>query len=297
MKYFYISLLLCISSYCMADSAYDVYYSNENSKDILSNDEIRVIDDLNKNAKAGMDGMGLNGFASNSNEVLFSFGSGRVNIITAILQLTDIQLQANEVISSVQIGDSTRFNVSYAKSGTQDGDVMHVIIKPLDSNLRTSMVITTNKRTYYINIKSTAKDYMASVRFIYNDEQSRNLNFIQHKQFPHDTYVNKKRDNLNLRRQNLSYDFKIRGDDEIKPIKIYCDDKKTYIVMSKQSLQFGAPALLLTNENGFFKKDSNTTLNYRLVNNTYVVDGIIQNASLIHHINGKELKVLIKKGA
>jgi type IV secretory pathway VirB9-like protein len=48
--------------------------------------------------------------------------------------------------------------------------VQHLIIKPLDVGLETSMVVTTNRRSYHLKLRSHRSQYMPQVAFTYPEE-------------------------------------------------------------------------------------------------------------------------------
>ncbi|EOI4381721.1 TrbG/VirB9 family P-type conjugative transfer protein, partial [Campylobacter jejuni] len=96
----------------------------------------------------------------NNGEVIFLFGESMPSIVTAPLRLTDIALEPGEVIKDVQIGDSIRWAVSLSVSGEEPYLISHIIIKPTDKNLQTTMNIMTNKRVYRLNLISEAKKFM-----------------------------------------------------------------------------------------------------------------------------------------
>ncbi|ELM1299296.1 TrbG/VirB9 family P-type conjugative transfer protein, partial [Campylobacter coli] len=103
----------------------------------------------------------------NNGEVIFLFGESMPSIVTAPLRLTDIALEPGEVIKDVQIGDSIRWAVSLSISGEEPYLISHIIIKPTDKNLQTTMNIMTNKRVYRLNLISEAKKFMPAVSFNY----------------------------------------------------------------------------------------------------------------------------------
>lgn len=63
-----------------------------------------------------------------------------------------------------------RWKISAAKSGEGLDQKVHLIVKPVEPNLNTSLIITTSRRVYHIALRSDATAYMARVGFIYPDE-------------------------------------------------------------------------------------------------------------------------------
>ena len=99
--------------------------------------------------------------------VRFIFGAFQPCIVCAVMQITDIELEPGEVVNSLHIGDTARWLIEPAVTGGPNGDTQHIIVKPVDTGLETSMVATTNRRTYHMRLKSDTKQYMPKVSFVY----------------------------------------------------------------------------------------------------------------------------------
>lgn len=85
------------------------------------------------------------------------------------MQVTDIELEPGEQINNISIGDSARWLVEPAVTGAGVAEVQHIILKPMDVGLETSLIVTTNRRTYHFRLKSHKTQYMPKVSFIYPD--------------------------------------------------------------------------------------------------------------------------------
>lgn len=62
------------------------------------------------------------------------------------------------------------WNISPGISGSGDNRVTHLIIKPADAGLVSSLVIETNRRTYAIKLVSTQHEWMPLVAFNCQDD-------------------------------------------------------------------------------------------------------------------------------
>jgi P-type conjugative transfer protein TrbG len=98
----------------------------------------------------------------------FRYGESFPQIVCAALNVTDIELQPGEVVRDVAPGDSERWLVTPTLSG-ESTKTEHLIVKPKDFGLKTSLVVTTDRRTYHLELVSHEKDFMAYVRFLYKD--------------------------------------------------------------------------------------------------------------------------------
>jgi hypothetical protein len=107
-----------------------------------------------------------------SGSVLFRYDQSYPSIVCAILQVTDIELEPGEVVTQVNVGDTTRWSVESAVSGSGSEQTQHLIVKPRDIGLTTSLVVTTDHRTYHLILVSDEKEFMHSVRFVYDHEKT-----------------------------------------------------------------------------------------------------------------------------
>ena len=72
--------------------------------------------------------------------------------ITVPLRLIDIQLEAGETIQSTLAGDTLNWRLETAQSGPSAAPITHVFIKPITDDVATNLVITTDRRTYNIDL-------------------------------------------------------------------------------------------------------------------------------------------------
>ena len=87
-------------------------------------------------------------------KVIFLFGETQPSVVCSPLQVCDIELQGGEIVRDVLVGDTVRWKVEPATSGATGGQAIHLIVKPSEPGLITSMVVTTSRRTYHIQLKS-----------------------------------------------------------------------------------------------------------------------------------------------
>src|SRR5271165_4275954 len=92
------------------------------------------------------------------------------SIVCAVLQVTDVALEPGEAITSVSTGDNLRWSVEAVVSGEGPAQQPHLIIKPFDRGLMTSVVVTTTRRSYHLTLRSTDQQYMHEVSFTYPGE-------------------------------------------------------------------------------------------------------------------------------
>src|SRR4051794_21177964 len=96
------------------------------------------------------------------------------SIVCAILQVTDVALEPGEtLVTNPFIGDD-RWDVEPTPAADAEGSplIQHVVLKPKEVGLRTSLLLVTNRRSYHLQLVSDEKDYMAHVSFLYHDDPS-----------------------------------------------------------------------------------------------------------------------------
>ena len=113
---------------------------------------------------------GMRPVAGAEGAVVFLFGATEPSIVCAVLHVCDVQLQPGEQVNSINVGDSARWLIEPAVSGAGAGESQHLIIKPMDVGLSTSLVVTTDRRTYHIRLISHRTEFMPRVAFQYPDD-------------------------------------------------------------------------------------------------------------------------------
>ena len=187
-------------------------------------------------------------------------------------QVSDIALQKGEKIVAVSAGDTLRWVVGDTVSGTGNEARAHVLVKPTRDDLKTNLVIITDRRTYHLELRSNPETYMASVSWQYpRDElialQRRNEKAEQAATFVADT---------GLRVDNLRFRYRITGDDPPwRPVRVFDDTKKVYIQFPARLDQGEAPPLFVVGPNG-----QNQLVNYRVKGRYYIVDRMFAAAEL-----------------
>jgi type IV secretion system protein VirB9 len=108
--------------------------------------------------------------------VLYSYGSGLPTVVCAPLRICIIELQAGEkILGEPHIGDSVRWMISPAIYGAGDQATSIVILKPQGPGLDINLLITTDRRAYYLRLISKPEEYVARIAFAYpeNDRSSK----------------------------------------------------------------------------------------------------------------------------
>lgn len=185
-------------------------------------------------------------------------------------RVSDIALQPSEKLVSVSAGDTVRWIIGDTQSGTGESQQVHMLVKPFAPDLKTNLVITTDRRSYHLQLESTARTYMAAVSWIY----------------PQDQLTTLRRQNVeaeaaqpiaaNLSLENIRFRYDISGDDPAwRPLRAFDDGRKTYIEFPRDIAQGEAPPLFIIGNGG-----DSQLVNYRVHGAYYIVDRLFFIAEL-----------------
>jgi P-type conjugative transfer protein TrbG len=218
-------------------------------------------------------------------KVIFLYGEVQPSVVCSPLEVCDIELQAGEVVRDVLVGDTVRWKVEPATSGAVGGQAIHLIVKPAEPGLVTSMVVTTSRRTYHIQLKSTATQYMARVGFEYPEDVGSKLADINAR-LGADTIPG-----AGVPAEQLNFSYSISGSASWRPTRVYSDGAKTYIQFPSSLSGQDAPVLFVVSGG------QNRIVNYRLKGNMMVVDYQIDTAILVSGVGfWNQDKVTIRRG-
>jgi type IV secretion system protein TrbG len=221
--------------------------------------------------------------------MLFPFGESIPTIVCAPLRVCDIQLQKGEtVLGKPHIGDSIRWKVARAVSGSGDQQVTHLIVKPTEEGLDTNLIVPTDRHTYHIRLVSSVDQYVASVAFDYPDDEQQNWNATTNAGAGSDSLLTKgDMPTVAVNRLNFNYRIKVvQGKPAFKPLRAMDDGYHTYIAMNDELPQSEAPALI-----GISPGGEEQMINYRMKGNLYIVDGTVHKLALISGVGRKQQRV------
>jgi len=223
--------------------------------------------------------------------VVYTYGAGLPTVVCAPLRVCIVELQAGEqLVGEPQIGDSVRWNIAPALYGKADGQTTLIVIKPQDSALDTNLLITTDRRAYYLRLISKPVDYIARVSFAYPNDTADKQAWKDHALKAAGTDERERGPSGNL--ENLHFDYEVKGKNSyLKPIQVFDDGSKTYIRMSPDTAARELPVLVAVGPDG-----KPEMVNYRVLDNTYIADRLFDRAELVLGNGKKAQKVEIIRG-
>ena len=201
-------------------------------------------------------------------KTLFNYRDTAIYEVTsAIDHVTDVQLKPGETITTPpSAGDTVRWNIGVMKSGQGAEEVTHLIIKPLDEDVETNLVVTTDAHVYQLHLKS-GSFHMPAVAWTYPEDFEAKV---------HDFLKRDESQEPTIRPEELRFTYEISGTNyDWKPVRVFDDGKKTFIQMPKSMRVTDAPALFLIEEGS-----DPLLVNYRVKGDYYIVDRLFENAEL-----------------
>ncbi|UUY08624.1 P-type conjugative transfer protein TrbG [Pseudomonas sp. J452] len=185
-------------------------------------------------------------------------------------RVTVIALQAGEELVTVAAGDTVRWIVGDTSSGHGDTLRVNVLVKPIRSDLKTNLVITTSRRTYLIELISTEKAWMASVSWDY--PKDRMLALQRQAQAAQATAPV----DTGLSLEKIRFRYAISGSNPPwQPLRAFDDGEKVYIQFPAGIAQGELPPLFVIGSQG-----DGQLVNYRFRSPYFIVDRLFGAAEL-----------------
>jgi P-type conjugative transfer protein TrbG len=231
-----------------------------------------VVDDANRKATSGPDAEAyINAIMT------YDYMPGALyQVYAAPLKLTSIQLQPGEkIVGKPAAGDTIRWVMGVGRSGPPTGDQQQFLyVKPTRAGLTTTIAINTDRRTYFLELHSYEDTYMAAVAWRDPHDELEQLE----SDAARDSAIAKATTatNINLEAINFSYRVSVENGKPVWiPIQVFDDGRKTFIRFPPAMLTREAPALFVLSST-----NEAQLVNYRVKNDYYVVDRLIERLEL-----------------
>ncbi len=191
-------------------------------------------------------------------------------VYTSPGRVTVIALQQGEELVTVSAGDTARWIVGDTASGAGTSLRVNILVKPTRIGLKTNLVITTNRRTYLLELSSAPQAWMASASWDYPKDR---LLALQ-KQAQQAQTAAPVDSGLSL--EQIKFRYAITGDSPPwKPLRAFDDGERVYIQFPAGIAQGELPPLFVIGPQG-----NGQLVNYRFRSPYYVVDRLFGAAEL-----------------
>jgi len=202
---------------------------------------------------------------------IYPFSDGILYRLYAAPELvSDIALQAGEIIISVAAGDTARWTVGDTTSGTGEAKRVHILVKPFIAGLTTNLIITTDRRTYHLQLESTATTAMSALSWTYPQDELLAIKRAADQQRAATPVAS------GLAVEQLNFGYAITGDrPNWRPLRAFDDGRQTFIEFPPILAVGEAPPLFVVGPKGDAQ-----LVNYRVSGRFYVVDRLFDAAEL-----------------
>jgi len=218
--------------------------------------------------------------------VVYDYGRDWVyEVYAQPLRVTDISLEPGErAVELPFISDSERWIIGAGASYENGAPVQHIYVKPAEAGLEASLIINTDRRVYYIVLRSYRDVYMPIVRWRYL--QAAPSNYLPS---PLSSIPGSDNPSPGVDPRYLSFNYRITYGWFRKPSwlpeLVFDDGAKTYITFPKTVLQRQLPAVF---------ENRSDVLNFRVVENMIVIDKLVESITI--KIDRIEITVAKKRG-
>lgn len=180
-------------------------------------------------------------------------------------QITSIALEPGESLTGagpIAAGDTARWIIGDTESGSGATRRVHVLVKPTRTDITTNLVITTDRRTYMIELRAGEKPYMPAVAWAYPQVASQRSNAPATPIIPAVAARN--------------YRYGLTGDaPPWRPVSIYDDGRRVYVEFPRGIVQGEMPPIFVVGSDGQLE-----IVNSRIYQNILIVDRLFGAAEL-----------------
>jgi type IV secretion system protein VirB9 len=202
---------------------------------------------------------------------VFPFSDGAIyQVYTAPGAVTDIALQPGEALVAVAAGDTVRWVIGDTTSGSGTDKRTHILVKPYASGLATNLIVTTDRRSYHLQLSATSRTAMAALSWSYPADQLIALR----KAVEQATAAAPVAEGLSV--DSLHFNYAVSGDTPAwRPLRAFDDGRQTFVEFPASIAVGDAPPLFVVGPTGEAE-----LVNYRVRGRYYIVDRLFDAAEL-----------------
>lgn len=212
-----------------------------------------------------------------SDVLIYPFGVYQPVLTCTVLRACIVELQAGEALISLIAGDDQRWLIHHTATGT-GAETAIVSVKPIDHNITTNLIISTDRRVYHITLDSPP---YSTKRNAYNPQQqyTRHIRFYypaEHKFEP--VSAGEPADPpaaLSLKKLNHHYTWRAEKGFPWVPPAVFDDGERVYIRIPAHAYSEDQPLLSIGT------RGSERVADYIIRDGYFIVDGLFEEARLI----------------
>jgi len=202
---------------------------------------------------------------------VYPFSDGTIyQVYTAPGAVTDLALQPGENLIAVAAGDTVRWVIGDTTSGAGTDKRTHILVKPFATGLATNLIITTDRRSYHLQLTATSRTAMAALSWTYPADQLIALRRAAEQTAAAAPVA----EDLSI--DSLHFNYRLSGDSPAwRPLRAFDDGRQTFVEFGASIAVGEAPPLFVIRPTGEAE-----LVNYRVRGRFYVVDRIFDAAEL-----------------
>ena len=181
-------------------------------------------------------------------------------------QITNIALEPGESLTGagpIAAGDTARWIIGDTESGSGVNRRVHILVKPSRQDISTNLVVTTDRRTYMIELRAREALYMPSVAWAYPAPPA-----SQRQTVPAAPIIPAE--------AARNYRYGLTGDSPPwRPISVFDDGRRIYVVFPRGIVQGEMPPIFVLGSDG-----EPQIVNSRIHQNILIVDRMFGAAEL-----------------
>lgn len=181
-------------------------------------------------------------------------------------QITNIGLEPGESLAGagpIAAGDTARWIIGDTESGSGTSRRVHILVKPTRPDISTNLVVTTDRRTYMIELRAREALYMPAVAWAYPAPPAGQRRIVPAAPvIPAEVARN--------------YRYGLTGDTPPwRPISVFDDGRRVYVVFPRGIVQGEMPPIFVLGSDG-----EPQIVNSRVHQNVLIVDRLFGAAEL-----------------
>ncbi|MCM2438543.1 P-type conjugative transfer protein TrbG [Agrobacterium vitis] len=182
-------------------------------------------------------------------------------------QITNIALEPGESLTGagpIAAGDTARWIIGDTESGSGATRRVHVLVKPTRADITTNLVITTDRRTYMIELRAGEKPYMPAVAWAYPQPAGGGRQAV-----PATPIIPA------VTARNYRYSLTSSSNPPWKPTTVYDDGRRVYVEFPRGIVQGEMPPIFVIGPEGEAQ-----IVNSRIYQHILIVDRLFGAAEL-----------------
>ena len=162
-------------------------------------------------------------------------------VYAAVGQITDIALEPGESLTGagpIAAGDTARWIIGDTESGSGVTRRVHILVKPTRADIVTNLVVTTDRRVYMLELRSSENPYMPAVAWAYPQPPAG-----QRQSVPATPII--------PAATARNYRYGLTGDNPPwKPVAVYDDGRRVYVEFPRGIVQGEMPPIFVLGADG-----------------------------------------------